>query len=510
MSEAVIDVHADHVAVELTIFVEDVTLFHAIAADSEGRYPLASIRDAAATKHVPFLLDGLILRDADGARLKCDGHEVDLSAFPDEDIAETQLKEVTAVYRLRYPLAKRPDFVTVTQQFGGAKAVLPAIMDCTVLQSDVLLDTSHPLLGGQAHTARFDWVNPPKPVRNWRELRERRRNELRQRLGIASYSGLYSFIYVTPREVRHEVLIPLLTLEQWLPIKRSNADFLEVDEQQAARDSIETFFSKRNPVTVNGQSVRPKLTRLNFFGLDIRDFALNAKPRRIGVYQARVGVILSYQPQESPTSFDLEWELFSKHAPFLRSVVYEFDQSPVEYFFRPDESTLQWSGATTQQRPEINPIVAGPKTVDQKPAATITGRLLTNVYSAFGLRDEEATYDALASAVDGPLLRMLYLQIRRSLLMSEQGGARSKVEQTEPVSTRLIRAESGEFEVEQRWRMTGTVEHWGHIHTRENEYAARIVIKAIDDHWKMKRVTFTDQKRVRFQTTIRGLENELK
>ena len=507
MTEAVVDVHADHVAVELSVFVEDITAFHAIPADGEGRYPAAHIRTAAKSKHVSFVDDGLTLRDAEGRTLKSSTQVVDTNGLPGEDISETQLKEFTVTYRLTYPLKQRPGFITVSQQFGGVKAILPAIMDCTVLQAGVLLDTSRPLLGGQSHTARFDWDNPPKPVRNWRELRERRRKELRQRLGIASYSGLYSFIYITPREVRHEVLIPLLTLEQWVPIKRSNPDFLEVDEQQAVRKSIESFFSARNPVSINGLAVQPKLTRLNFFGLDIRDFALNAKPRRVGVYQARVGVILSYQPQEYPSELAFHWELFSQHAPFLRSIVYEFDRSPVEHFFRPDEAEFHWSGRAPSERVTVQTVEAGESRIDRALAAKVTGVLLGNVYAAFGLRDEEATYDSLATAIDGPLLRTLYLQIRRSLLMSEQGGARSRVDEFSPVSTRLIRSADGEFEVEHRWRMTGTVEHWGHIHTRENEYAARIVVKSVDGSWKMSRVTFTDQKRVRFQTEIRGMEN---
>ncbi len=52
------------------------------------------------------------------------------------------------------------------------------------------------------------------------ELRAQREKQKRDRLGIASYSGLYSFLYITRFEVRHELLIPLLSLEQWLPIDR--------------------------------------------------------------------------------------------------------------------------------------------------------------------------------------------------------------------------------------------------------------------------------------------------
>ena len=175
MSESVIDVRADRIDVELTIFVEDLALYYPVATGADDRFPAGPLRDAAKT-HPKFLLDGLILRDEQGTRLRGDVDSIDVSKIPDEGVTQTELKERSVVYRLRYKLERRPKFVTVTQQFGGAKAILPAIMDCTVLQLGVLLDTSEPLLSGQTHTAKLDWDNPPKPVRNWRELRERRRS----------------------------------------------------------------------------------------------------------------------------------------------------------------------------------------------------------------------------------------------------------------------------------------------------------------------------------------------
>ncbi len=77
------------------------------------------------------------------------------------------------------------------------------------------------------------------------ELRARREQQKRDRLGIASYTGLYSFLYITRFEVRHELLVPLVTLEQWLPIPRRDKDFLDVDEQQQVRARVDEFFKER-------------------------------------------------------------------------------------------------------------------------------------------------------------------------------------------------------------------------------------------------------------------------
>ncbi|MGY8649584.1 MAG: hypothetical protein ACKVKM_02125, partial [Verrucomicrobiia bacterium] len=172
------------------------------------------------------------------------------------------------------------------------------------LQTGVWIEKPVQLQPGQPHTVALDWENPPDQApQNWRELRKKRAEEFQKRLGITSYSGLYSYIYLTDREVRHEILVPLLTFEKWLPLPRANPEFIEVAEQDAARQKITEWFRGRNPVEIDGVPVQPILQRLQFFGLDIRDFAQNAEPRRVSAYQARLGIIL-VSPAQS-RAFDL-------------------------------------------------------------------------------------------------------------------------------------------------------------------------------------------------------------
>ena len=52
------------------------------------------------------------------------------------------------------------------------------------------------------------------------------------------------------------------------------------------------------------------------------------------------------------------------------------------------------------------------------------------------------------------------------------------------------------------------MEHWGHIHTRENEYTARIHLSTIpEDRGRIVAFEVTDEKRVRFETGIRQFED---
>lgn len=506
LTEAVVDVQQNRVDVELKVLVEDLVLYYPVSADERDVYPAAALRKAAES-HRKFVLDGLNLLTEKGTELEGHASAVDASRLSDKGVPLTEVKQVSVTYRLRYPIPRPLEFLTVSQTFGGEKAILPAMMDCQVKQLGVVLDVPHPILSGQTLTTEFDWTKPPTPPKNWRELKERRAERLQQQLGIASYSGLYSFFYITPHEVRHEILIPLLTLDEWTPIKRKDAAFLEVAEQKAAASQVSEFFQKGNPVSINGSAVKPVVARVNFFGLDIRDFAMNAEPRRVSVAQARVGIMLSYPSRKGvPSKVLAKWETFSKFAPFLKSTIYEFNKPAVEHFFRPDDATFSWTGDKSGGRPETQSTSVNSTGQAPSPqqAEKISHSLIRSVYHAFDFHGERETYAALNKVVHGPLLRSLYLQVRRSLLMAEQGGSRSRVLEVRPASGTIIGTPSrSEFQIELRWRVSGEVEHWGHIHTRENDYVGRLSVKESDGYWKLSELKFLGQKRVRFETSLR-------
>ena len=145
-------------------------------------------------------------------------------------------------------------------------------------------------------------------------------------------------------------------------------------------------------------------------------------------------------------------------------------------------------------------------------AATIFADLHRNMYRAFQFRTESDVYDALAQTIDGDLLQEVYLQVQHGLEMEEQGGAKSRIKQVElldgelkPLSVATQDADSGDgFAYRCRWNVAGTVEHWGHIHERTNQYQALFTIRRVADHWKITDLEVLDERRVQFKTSLRG------
>jgi len=511
LPSAIVDVHPDHIRVEVEVMLEDLVLFYKIEAGKDFYFPSANLRQAAES-HQQFILDGIQLVDDEGQRLKSLHDKLDLTGIPERGVLQSELKARVVRYHLRCALDHPLTLITVAQQLGGATPVLPAQLDLVVLQEGVLIDRSRQIPAARPVSYQIDWKNPPRRTMTLAQYREQRQQQFRQRLGITSYSGLYSFIYITPREVRHEILVPLLTLESWLKVPRADPEFVTVEEQQAVRDRIADYFLDRNPVVINGQTSSARLTRLNFFGLDIRDFALNAPARTVSIYQARVGIILSYRTKTTPRQVDFHWESFNPYATFLQSTLLAFDRPSQEHLFVKDRNQLNWrTGKDVVPDIDIRPITNGISKgrvirPDAKRASAISTALLRNVYQSFQQTGDAGVYDAMATSVEGPLLRQLFLQTKRSLLVAEQGGAIARVKNVAPAVGKLQQAERGSFQYLATWRVTGMVEHWGHIHERENQYQAVLTIKAADDGWRLSAYQLVDQKSLRSETTIRGYD----
>ncbi len=502
-SMAVIDVKPASIDVELEIMLEDLVMVHQLAADGNMQYSAEDLRRAAKA-HPELLLRWFTILDADGQRLKGELKAQDATEIADQGVGQTELMRRTVRYQFVYPLAAPPRFLTFMQKMGGETSVLPAVMDLHILKEGTIGDKPAQILFGRPHTTEFDWKQVASGKRlSMSELRARREQQKRDRLGIASYTGLYSFLYITRFEVRHELLVPLVTLEQWLPIPRRDKDFLDVDEQQQVRARVDEFFKEKSSVVINGQPVTAQLSRMNVFTLDINDFALNAPPRRVNVAQARIGVILTFPAQEVPHAVEVKWSTFNDYAPYLHSVVLAGTDKPIEHDFQSLDETFVWRGDL--KVPVADPVVAPASSAKAAALKEPLAQLLRNVYAAFEHRDDRQVYDTLSRSVDGPLLKELYLHIKRSLIVAEQGGALSRATGLEVLDVQPVQGSAGTtYEV--TWKLSAETEHWGHLHQRTSQFRAKLKLTTQEKHWKLQQFQILDQQRLSFETSIRGYD----
>ena len=100
------------------------------------------------------------------------------------------------------------------------------------------------------------------------------------------------------------------------------------------------------------------------------------------------------------------------------------------------------------------------------------------------------------------LIETMSPEVYRSLVLQEAGGAVSRVSEVRHQD--LVVEEIGVvgdldlpgFVVDARWQVDGAVYHWGHAHTRTNEYRARYTVHAAEAGWRIAGSEVLEQRRI--------------
>ncbi|MBL8818148.1 MAG: hypothetical protein JNL58_19125 [Planctomyces sp.] len=573
VTEANIFVTRTRAIVRIQLFAEDLMLFHDLEPNENDIISAEDLRRGLQL-HTNFLLEKVTLRNSAGELIQ--GSQTDLQPFevPETGIPTSDLMLHSATYQFEFPFAEPPEFLTLQQDISDANFVFPSEMKLAIHQSGSELTYTDSLKAGSTVTLRFDWENLPladnATEEEWNKWFEKQREAT---LGITSYSSVYSFIYIEPAEIRHEVLIPLASLKTILPMQHKDPAFIEVAEQEAVRTLIRDWLKDANPTTINGSKVAPIFSSIDFYGIDLKDFAARADARRVSMANGRVGIIMTYRASDdSVRDATVSWDKFHSSIRKIQSVVFAYpdklDRHEFSRFSTPEENVYRWScPAEFLPRPakpveaEIAPkptlsipvltfilipaavgvwyggrsrasgrigvilMLAGlgcipfarwtiphpwksPPEIAENSARDIFEELHNGTYRALDFGTDERIYDVLENTVDGPLLETLFLQLREGLAMRDQGGAVARVRTIEHLATEPIPRGTGVidwpgFRIRSEWTVAGTVEHWGHVHERRNQFAALFSVEPRNGKWKITSMEIEDQKQLSAKTSLR-------
>lgn len=572
LTTALVDLDEGEIRMELDVMVEDLVLFYDLEPETELTFSMSQIQREA-DRHHEFLLRHIHLRDLEGNPLPGRVARIDFSELPEEGVHWDDLMMFSMIYHLEFDLPENLSHLTVAQDFGGEDPLIPSEMEVRLFHDGVFQEAAQ-LSHRTSHTFEIDWET------DWSEMagdmeaaRQRLRDRQEETLGITSYSAVYSYLYVTPRGVRFEILIPLLTLESWVPVRREAPEMLTVDEQQAAAGAILEFLTQHSNVEINGQPVEAQLDRIDFFGPDFRDFAMRAPAVTVNVFSARVGAVLEYPAEASPREVMFEWDFYDDRLHYLRPRIFVYEEAGRDVLLDFARTKFQWEGRPPEEVAEFQPLAPplGPSVVnvpvlsglllaggflclfwgvwkcgssgwrrsglatallwavalvvwpvgqvavpvgsapppDASAARQTMAGLLHNLYRSFEYREEEAIYDSLAQSVSGDLLEDLYLQIRRNLEMADQGSALARLEELEIVDGEILHTETGPGRVPvidylATWTVRGSLEHWGHVHSRLNQYQARFRLSGGEEGWRIEEFEPLDEERLEMRIRIRS------
>jgi hypothetical protein len=385
--EADIYVQRFKATIRLKCFADDLELLQGVEPLEDGSYDSKELL-AAQQDHARFLADRIQLFDATGIRLALKVTEVVPLEIPPEGIRAGELMNYTLGFHLETSYEQPPEFITIKQMIVAEGILLPSELKILLKQEGSETPFLHMMKPDLPETFSFDWSKPPLAAdaseADWSKWFEEQREKT---LGITSYSSVYDFIYITPREVRQEILIPIASLATVLQLPRADQSYLDIPEQDAAAKEIGQFFTRENTIKIDGIEVQPQIDRIDFYGLDLRDFAVQAERKRISMANGRVGIILSYSAKTPPASVEVNWRLFNDAVKTVDAIVFPYDQvEQTQFSMFLADNTYRWSSPTQRELPAISEVLAQfePAQVIQLPVVTTAAGILAGLILLVG------------------------------------------------------------------------------------------------------------------------------
>ena len=190
-------------------------------------------------------------------------------------------------------------------------------------------------------------------------------------------SAMMTFLYVEPHEVRHEVLIRIRDLEQWMDLGLRGEEYIEIDELDTLRQRIESFLLANNTVKVDGEALKPIMDRSNYITVGISGIQILEQPQRLEISTAIVGVIIAYLTEGMPQQVSVDWELFTDQVQQVPATATD-PAGPLPTFLTPDDNVHTWTNFLKNYTPPTVAQVALKDTVNRLsiPIGSVSGLLV--------------------------------------------------------------------------------------------------------------------------------------
>lgn len=373
-------------------------------------------------------------------------------------------------------------------------------------------------------------------------------------------SALMSFLYVEPREVRHEVLIRVRDLQEWTDLGLSESATIGSADQVRIKERALAFFATRNPLSIDGTPATPVPTRAEFLNISLTGLRVVEDDVPLDLSTAIMGVILSYPVKHLPQHVTVRWDLFSERVERIPATAID-PAGPFLGYIEASDPTLEWRNYLRKyEEPRVSAVVlddgrsigipvlsvlllvfalgastlaarpvflsrpvwiaalgvstlaavlllrvavidvanpfAGPP--DEVVSAQILSGVLANVNHAYLEKDPAELRQALEVVVAAEGLTDVEEELGRALAIKVAGGGIARVDAIENMVLKDITTLDGRpgFRSLAEWTAKASAGHWGHAHRRTIRFRALVELVDDDGAWKLAGITVVDARQM--------------
>jgi hypothetical protein len=330
----------DHVKVQLEVFVGDLETFAALVPDSwmteadEQRPDLEQRMQEFATQTFSVL-------DEDGKPLPAELALVEprmrvdrqspfagmINPMTRQRVPEAPADKRVLYAEIIYSFSGKPETLTFVPPADDEGRTLVTIGFLAYHKAVPIIDFRY--LGAPAKLF-LDWADPWYSKFDNPNLKRHHK------------SAMMSFLYVEPYEVRHEILTRVKDMENFMDLGLRDEQYIEVDELDDLKERIGQFLLEKNPVLIDGKSVKPILDRTNFVRVGVKGIQLLEQPERLEKSTAIVGIIITYLTEGLPQQVSVDWELFTNQIQRVPATSID-PAGPLPTFMTPDDKLHVWN-----------------------------------------------------------------------------------------------------------------------------------------------------------------------
>ncbi len=191
------------------------------------------------------------------------------------------------------------------------------------------------------------------PVIDFRQLSEKSTLQLvwddpwyseftKRQLRRTLQSGVRTFLYIEPYEVRHEILVRIKDMMTWMEFDLRGDQFIEVEEFDNVRQQVADFFMEHEYVLIDGAQLKPILDRTSYVESSISRSRFIDIPERVPLNTAMIGIVITYLTDGIPQEVITRWDLFSDRIQKVTAVMTD-PAGPFPYDLTPDDNILKWT-----------------------------------------------------------------------------------------------------------------------------------------------------------------------
>lgn len=155
-------------------------------------------------------------------------------------------------------------------------------------------------------------------------------------------TGVRTYLYIEPYEVRHEILVRVKDMMTWMDFDLRGNEYIEEDEFNTVRQNIADFFMAREKVLIDGKHLKPILDRTAYVESSMMRSRFIEVPEQVPLNTAMIGIVITYLTDGIPQEVVTEWDLFSKRIQKVTARMTD-PAGPFPYDLSPDDNVLKWT-----------------------------------------------------------------------------------------------------------------------------------------------------------------------